>query len=97
MAKASNQAANGGPTTDRMATAAHDTVDRVARAADRAEREVRRAATRATRRAKTTRTRAVQRADASVGSVRSYIEDNPVAATGIAFAAGLVLAGLLRR
>jgi ElaB/YqjD/DUF883 family membrane-anchored ribosome-binding protein len=80
-----------------MATAAHDTVDRVARAADRAEREVRRATTRATRRVKKTRARAVQRADASVGTVRSYIEGNPVACAGIAFAAGLVLAGLLRR
>lgn len=87
---------NGGP-TERMTAAAHEAMDRVTRAADRAEREVRRAAARAARRAKTTRKRAVRRANTTVDNVRTYIEDNPLAATGIAFAAGLVLAGLLRR
>jgi len=96
MVKATNRAVNGGP-SERLTAAAHDAVDRVTRAADRAEREVRRAAARATRRAKATRKQAVRRASRTAGNVRTYIEDNPLAATGIAFAAGLVLAGLLRR
>jgi ElaB/YqjD/DUF883 family membrane-anchored ribosome-binding protein len=97
MTKDTTRAANGGPTTERVTAAARDAVDRVARAADRAEREVRTAATRATRRAKATRAQALRRTSTTVGSMRSYIEENPVAATGIAFAAGLVLARLLRR
>lgn len=96
MAKTTNRAVNGGP-AERMTAAARDAVDRVTRAADRAEREVRRAAARATRRAKSTRKQAMRRTSTTVGNVRTYIEDNPLAATGIAFAAGLVLAGLLRR
>lgn len=95
MAKETNRGANGGIAAEGMTAAARDAVDRVARVADRAEREVRRAATRATRRAR--KTRVVRRAGTTVGSLRSYIEDNPITATGIAFAAGLVIAGLLRR
>lgn len=96
MAKGTNRA-NGGPTTERMTAAARDAAERVTRAADRAERDVRRAAARATRRVKATRARAVRQASTTVGGMRSYIEDYPMAATGVAFAAGLILAGLLRR
>ena len=97
MAKETNRGANGCIAAEGLTAAARDAVERVALVADRAERDVRRAAARAAKRARKARKRAIRRASSTVGSLRSYVEDNPVAATGIAFAAGLVLAGLLRR
>jgi ElaB/YqjD/DUF883 family membrane-anchored ribosome-binding protein len=87
----------GNPTAERLASKAHDTVDRVAEAATYAEREVRNAAARTAEQAKQLRDQAVERADENMQRVRSYVEQNPMMAAGIAFAAGVILSSLFRR
>jgi ElaB/YqjD/DUF883 family membrane-anchored ribosome-binding protein len=87
----------GNPTAERLASKAHDTVDRVAEAATYAEREVRNAAARTAEQARQLRDQAVERADENVQRVRSYVEQNPMMAAGIAFAAGVLLSSLFRR
>ncbi len=85
------------PTTDRLASMAHDTVDRVAEAAHHAEREVRTAASRTAAQAKHVQEQALETADENLNKVRSYVEENPLMSAGIAFVAGIVLPSLLRR
>jgi ElaB/YqjD/DUF883 family membrane-anchored ribosome-binding protein len=87
----------GNATAERLASKAHETVDRVAEAANYAEREVRNAAARTAEQARQLREQAVERADENVQRVRSYVEQNPMMAAGIAFAAGVILSSLFRR
>lgn len=87
----------GSPTAERLASKAHETVDRMAEAANYAEREVRSAATRTAEQAKQLRDQAVESADENMQRVRSYVEQNPMMAAGIAFAAGVLLSSLFRR
>jgi ElaB/YqjD/DUF883 family membrane-anchored ribosome-binding protein len=87
----------GTPTAERLASKAHDAVDRAAEAANYAEREVRNAASRTAERAQQLREQAVEAADENVQRVRSYVEQNPMMAAGIAFAAGVILSSLFRR
>ncbi|MFN3714110.1 MAG: hypothetical protein ACK4SX_10650 [Alcanivoracaceae bacterium] len=76
----------GAPTTGRVAHSLHDAVDAAAAKASGAEEHLREQAGKA-------RTRAGEVA----GTVASYARDNPLAAMGIAFAAGVVVASLARR
>ena len=92
-----NSADDVSPTAERLAAKAHDTVDRVAEAANYAEREVRGAAARTAEQAKELRDQALERADENMQRVRSYVEQNPMMAAGIAFAAGVLLSTLFRR
>src|SRR5262245_42902460 len=85
------------PTTDRLASMAHDTIDRVADVANGAEREVRGAASRTARQAKEYGDQAMEAADEQITKLRSYVEENPLMAAGIAFFAGMVVLSLLRR
>jgi ElaB/YqjD/DUF883 family membrane-anchored ribosome-binding protein len=84
-------------TTDKMASRAHEAVDRVAEKSGAAEQQLRDQAHRATERVRDTEERAKAVASESVRTVESYIERNPLMSAGIAFVAGLVLSGLLRR
>jgi ElaB/YqjD/DUF883 family membrane-anchored ribosome-binding protein len=85
------------PTTDRLASMAHDTIDRVAETANDAEREVRGAATRGAEHAREAQDHAKEVADENLRKVRSFLEDNPLLGAGIAFVAGVVLSSLIRR
>jgi ElaB/YqjD/DUF883 family membrane-anchored ribosome-binding protein len=85
------------PTTERLASMAHDTVDRVADVATEAEREVRDAASRAARQAREAGEQAMAAADEHISKLRGYVEENPMLSAGIAFVAGMVLWSLLRR
>lgn len=87
----------GSPTAERLAAKAHETVDRVAETANYAEREVRSAAARTAEQAKELRDQAMEKADENVQRVRSYVDQNPMMAAGIAFAAGVLLSSLFRR
>ena len=80
-------------TTDRFAAKAHETVDTIAERAQRAEREVRGAADQA----RELHEQAAARAEQTMRRAGSYIENNPLAFAGIAFAAGVLLSTLLRR
>ncbi len=83
--------------TDRFAAKAHDAVDSVAERAQRAEREVRGAAARTAEQAREFQEQATERAEQTLRRTTSYIESNPLAFAGIAFAAGVLFSTLLRR
>jgi ElaB/YqjD/DUF883 family membrane-anchored ribosome-binding protein len=85
------------PTTDRLASMAHDTIDRVAETANYAEREVRDAAARGAEQARHVQDQAKEVADENLHKVRSFLEENPLMGAGIAFVAGIVLSSLIRR
>jgi ElaB/YqjD/DUF883 family membrane-anchored ribosome-binding protein len=84
-------------TTDRFAAKAHDMVDSVAERAQRAEREVRGAASRTADQARQLQEQAAEKAEDSIRRTTSYLESNPLAFAGIAFAAGVLFSTLLRR
>jgi ElaB/YqjD/DUF883 family membrane-anchored ribosome-binding protein len=97
MTQTRGRSSNDHETTDRLAAMAHDTVDRVADAANHAETEVRGAAARTTRQVRQLQDQAMETADENMKKVRMYVKKNPLTATGIAFAAGVVLTTLFRR
>jgi ElaB/YqjD/DUF883 family membrane-anchored ribosome-binding protein len=84
-------------TTERFAAKAHETVDTLAERAQRAEREMRGAATRTAEQARELHEQAAERAEQTLRRAGSYVENNPLAFAGIAFAAGVLLSSLLRR
>ena len=83
------------PTTERLASMAHDTIDRVADVANEAEREVRGRATRTARQAREAGEQAMAAADEHISKFRAYVEENPLLSAGIAFAAGMLMVSLL--
>lgn len=94
---ASAERARDNPTTDRAAQAAHETIDRASEIAGEAEREVRSAASDTAERVKDSQEQAKDTIDDSMAQIRSYVDRNPLASIGIAFAAGIVVSALLRR
>lgn len=76
---------------------AHETVDKVADTARSAEQQARGAASRAADKAREAEGRMRTAADEGLTTIRSYVEQNPLASAGIAFAAGIVVSSLLRR
>jgi ElaB/YqjD/DUF883 family membrane-anchored ribosome-binding protein len=87
----------GTSTSGRLASMAHETIDRVTPQVNRAEHEVRGAVSRAADDAKVLRENAVRATEENLRKVRSFIERNPLATAGIAFAAGALLSTLVRR
>jgi len=87
----------GNSASDRLASMAHETIDRVTPKVNRAEQEVRGAAGRAADSAKLLQKHAAQATEENLRKVRSFIETNPLATAGIAFAAGALLSALIRR
>jgi ElaB/YqjD/DUF883 family membrane-anchored ribosome-binding protein len=84
-------------TTQRVAEKAHQTIDKVAEVATEAERVARATAAKAAQRARESQGLAAESLDESIGALRGYVEKNPLASAGIAFAAGLVVSVLLRK
>ncbi|HET8699630.1 MAG TPA: hypothetical protein VFO94_19245 [Gammaproteobacteria bacterium] len=85
------------PTTERLASMAHDTVDRVADVANEAEREVRERAARTARQAKEMGEQAMEAADEHISKLRGYVEENPLLSAGIAFVAGMLVVSLMSK
>lgn len=83
--------------TDRVAEKAHHTIDNAARNVGEAERRARETAAEATARARAAEERAEATLDENIHRVKDYVERNPMASAGIAFVAGVVISGLLRR
>ena len=84
-------------TTQRLAEKAHQTVDRAAEVATGAEETLRSSAARAAETLRAGEERAAETLDESMVKVRTYVEKNPLASAGIAFAAGVLVSMLLRR
>ena len=84
-------------TTHRVAETAHDVIDRAADKAEPVEQDLRERAAKAGEKLETTRANAGEQVEKSVANLESFVRERPVAATGIAFAAGALAAILLRR
>ncbi len=83
--------------TEQAASLAHEAVDRVAETAAKAEERIREAALASEERLREKGEEARVTADRLLDHMRQYTRDNPFAAAGIAFAAGMILSRLLRR
>lgn len=83
--------------TEKAADAAHSAVDRTAEGAAKAEERLREAATTGEQLLREKGAEARVSAERAMDHVRQYTRENPLAAAGIAFAAGLVLSRLLSR
>lgn len=83
--------------TNRAASKAHEAVDRVADMADDAEQQVRSAASRKMKQAKDLQDDVLDAVNDKLGTVDSYVKENPFTAVGIAFAVGAIVSALIRR
>jgi ElaB/YqjD/DUF883 family membrane-anchored ribosome-binding protein len=86
-----------GSTTRKVADAAHKVIDESASRAENLERQLRRKAGEAQDKALASQRAASDQVERSLSQVESFVKDRPLAATGIAFAAGVLAAALLRR
>jgi ElaB/YqjD/DUF883 family membrane-anchored ribosome-binding protein len=84
-------------TTDQVARKAHETIDRVAERSGDAEASIREQAGTAADKLRETEERARHAAERSAERAKGFIQDKPLVSAGIAFAAGILLSGLLRR
>ncbi len=82
--------------TEQVAQKAHEAVDRIAAQVERAEERIRTAASQAEGTLKESRDKAKVRANEVTDEVTSYMQQHPIAALGIAFGAGVLVAALLR-
>lgn len=94
---ATNTGSSTGSTTSKVAEKAHRAIDESASRAENLERKMRDKAGQAQDKLAASRERATARMDESLGEVEAFVRERPLAATGIAFAAGVFLAALLRR
>lgn len=85
------------PVTEHAAEAAHEAVDRVADRVARAEGRVRDKAAAGEQHLRMKGAEARASTERIVDQVRQYAQENPLAAAGIAFAAGLVVSRMLSR
>jgi ElaB/YqjD/DUF883 family membrane-anchored ribosome-binding protein len=84
-------------TTDHLAESLHHAVDSAAERAGPAEERVRAQAARAADKARESADYARTRSREVASSVGNYVQENPLMALGIAFAAGTLVSSLLRR
>jgi ElaB/YqjD/DUF883 family membrane-anchored ribosome-binding protein len=85
------------PATERVAGAAHETVDRVAEKMARAEGTVREKTAAGEQQVRMKSAEARATTERAVDHLRQYAQENPLAAAGIAFAAGMVISRMLSR
>lgn len=84
-------------TTEKVAHAAHDAIDGAARKAQPVEKQIRQQAYRAHEQLDATQAAAMEHMEESLRNIEKFVKQRPVAATGIAFAAGALAAIMLRR
>lgn len=83
------------PMTDKMKTTLHESLDTIAEKAATAEQSLRQTASESSENLAERRRLAKEKWLGS--SVRNYAVENPVAAAGITFAAGMLIATLLKK
>lgn len=85
------------PFTDQTVSAAHEAIDRLSARVGRTEEQLRSAASQGRDQWTERQEQVREQVEGSVSGARDYARENPLAAAGIAFAAGVVVASLLRR
>ena len=88
---------NEGTTTKHAADAVHEAVDSVAERAERAEARIREAAADAQDHLHEGAQAARAQTSAIAGNMQTMVKEHPVASLGVAFLAGVILSGLMRR
>jgi len=83
--------------TRKVASVAHDAIDSAADKAEPVEQKLRDQAGKASEQIEATQAAATEQVQQSMKRVESFVREKPVAATGIAFAAGVIATLLLRR
>lgn len=84
------------PATDRVSKAAHEAIDSIKEPVGDAERKIRDIGSRAEQQVREKKEAARSRTEALLADARDYAHREPLAAAGIAFAAGLLASRLLR-
>jgi ElaB/YqjD/DUF883 family membrane-anchored ribosome-binding protein len=85
------------PTTHRVASVAHEAIDGIAEKAEPVEQRLRDQAIRTGEQLEATQLAATEQIQQSMQKVETFIRERPIAASGIAFAAGILAAAILRR
>ena len=85
------------PATKRVASLAHDSIDNASEKAAQVERKLRAETERIAEKSGDTAVAAKEQIDATITRVEGFVKERPFAAAGIAFAAGVVGALLLKR
>lgn len=84
-------------TSRRVAKAAHEAIDEGADRAEKLERQLRSKAGEAGERVEASQAAAAAKIEDSMDRLEAFVKERPIAATGIAFAAGVLATVLLRR
>ncbi len=83
--------------TQRVASSAHDTIDNAAGKAEELEVQLRAGAVKAGQKLEDSQEATTAQVDKSLAKLESFVKGRPIAAAGIAFAAGVLATALLRR
>jgi ElaB/YqjD/DUF883 family membrane-anchored ribosome-binding protein len=83
--------------TQRIASSAHETIDSAAVKADELELHLRAGAAKAGTKLESSQEAATAQVEKSLAKLESFVKGRPIAAAGIAFAAGVLATALLRR
>lgn len=94
---AENGVESGAPFTEKTVAAAHEAIDRLSERVARTEERLRGAASEGQQTWTERQEELRAQVEGSVSSAREYAQENPLMTAGIAFAAGLIVANLLRR
>jgi ElaB/YqjD/DUF883 family membrane-anchored ribosome-binding protein len=84
-------------TTQRVADAAHNAIDETAVKAETLERKMREGAAKAVESVENSQEAAGEQLNHAIAQAEAFAKKRPVAAAGIAFAAGILVAAALRR
>lgn len=83
--------------TQRIASSAHDTIDSTAVKAEKLEVQLRAGAANAGSKLDASQEAATEQVEKSLAKLETFVKGRPIAAAGIAFAAGVLATALLRR
>lgn len=83
--------------TQRIASSAHETIDDAAVKAEQLEGHLRAGAAKAGTKLEASQEAATAQVEKSLAKLESFVKSRPIAAAGIAFAAGVLATALLRR
>lgn len=85
------------PTTKLVASVAHQAIDGAAEKAEPVEKRLRDQASKTGEQVEATQAAASEYLRQSMQEIEAFVKERPIAASGIAFAAGMLAAAILRR